>query len=73
MVLLENGNDNVSLSIKKWKMYKSFLNMSGLKEPNILVVQLLVNCKLQYQHFRDHIMHNGAVDLVSKIKLIIIQ
>jgi len=65
MVLLEDGNDNVS--IKKWKIYKSFLNMGGLKEPNVLVVQLLVNCELQYQHFRGHIMHNGAVDLVSKI------
>jgi len=65
MVLLEDGNDNVS--IKKWKIYKSFLNMGGLKEPNVLVVQLLVNCELQYQHFGGHIMHNGAVDLVPKI------
>jgi len=39
MVLLEDGNDNESVSIKKWKMYKSFLNMGGLKEPNVLVVQ----------------------------------
>lgn len=36
--------------------------MGGLKEPNVLVVQLLVYCELQYQHFRGHIMHNGAVD-----------
>jgi len=40
--------------------------MGGLKEPNILVVQLIVNCELQYQHFRGHIMHNGAVSKIIK-------
>lgn len=66
-LLLDNGNDEYSKKIKLWKTYKNFLNMGGLKEPSIPVVQLLVNCELIYKQFRGHIMHNGALEVVSKI------
>lgn len=66
-LLLDNGDDEYSEQIKSWKSYKKFLNMGGLKEPSIAVVQLLVNCELTYKQFRGHIMHNGALDVVSKI------
>jgi len=66
-LLLDNSNDEYSQQIKSWKTYKNFLNMGRLKEPSIPVVQLLVNCELTYKQFRRHIMHNGALEVVSKI------
>lgn len=66
-LLVDNGNNEYSEQIRSWKTYKTFLNMGGLKEPSIPVLQLLVNCELIYQQFRGHIMHNGALDIVSKI------
>ena len=58
---LQNNEEDASLKIiKSWKMYKTFLNMGGLKEPSTVVLQLLINCELIYRKFRGYILHNGA-------------
>lgn len=49
------------------EFYKNFVDMGGLTDPSQQLIELIVNCEIYFQKFKNYILHNSSDILIYKL------